>query len=476
MSYSVSNSVESTTSQNNADFGISLQAMLCDRAGLDVNDTAAEHFRANYNESYEDELLTICEKIESIIPSKLKKYLTYTDEFMAPGQTTCPHNFLLESGETLSIRTTKTSDRVAPRTLGQAGSAVLTDFFGDLYGGDISTQEDVKKLIYYHIHEIFPDFADYLLKSDYTIFVDKRNPEAPHMVKASELGELTFERSDFTFTRTLSNWRESITLKYRDISVAEIQVHTHRFFKFRFMVSKIPVWMVKVKETTETLGMSAESAICKVFNLKRPESFATRVSPSLERELMPVVRNAFRSMPRAIKHTGSEAGARGENSKCSYDFVLEGNQTMSLKTNKGKMVCPPEVGQPGAETCMHYFKEFFPPTLERVDNRSFKEMVYAHIEDIMPIYLAHLMDSDWLLWIYRDGTGFSQKVIESSKYRSFKWNRELFSYTKPNIEDWNESNTLKYNGVTIGEFQVHSGRVCFKFRFHMPNLLQLLGI
>ena len=40
MSYSVSNSVESTTSQNNADFGISLQAMLCDRAGLDVNDTA----------------------------------------------------------------------------------------------------------------------------------------------------------------------------------------------------------------------------------------------------------------------------------------------------------------------------------------------------------------------------------------------------------------------------------------------------
>ena len=76
MSYSVSNSVESTTSQNNADFGISMQAMLCDRAGIAVNHTAAEHFRANYNESYEDELLTICEKIESIIPSKLKKYLT----------------------------------------------------------------------------------------------------------------------------------------------------------------------------------------------------------------------------------------------------------------------------------------------------------------------------------------------------------------------------------------------------------------
>lgn len=476
MAYPILNSDEGIVPSNNADFGISLQSMLCDRAGVYVNNTAAEHFHSNYNDKYDKDLQAICKRIEEIIPSKIKKYLTYTDGYITSGQTTSPHNFLLENGKTLSIRTTKGSDKVAPRTLGQAGAHVLTDFFSDIYGGEIRTQEDAKKLIYFHIHEVFPDFAYYLFKSDYTVFVDKDNPDNINIVRADELGELSFDRNDFTFTKELKDWKESTTLKYHGISVAEIQVHSKRFFKFRFIVSKIPVWMVKIKETTETLGMSVESAICKVFKLARPDSFATRVLPSLENEIIPVVRQAFHNMPKAIKHTGSEAGSRGENSKCSYDFVLEGNKTLSVKSNKGIMVCPPEVGQPGAETCLHYFRAFFKPNIERVHNIDFKEMVYRHIDEIMPIYLSHLMDSDWLLWIYREKDCFSYKVIESSKIKSYKWEKSKFSFTKPNIEDWSESNTVKYNGLTIGEFQVHSRRVCFKFRFHMPNLLTLLEL
>ena len=466
----------STTSSNNADFGITLQSMLCKRANINVSLLAGEHFSANYNNDYESELTPICEKIESILPAKFKQYLTYSSELTTAKQNTSPHNFLLENGKTLSIRTTKTSDKVAPRTLGQAGALVLSDFFADIYGSEIKTQEDVKKLICLHIHEIFPDFADYLFKSDYTIFVDRKNPEGILLVKAEEIGNLSFDEGDFTFTRSLSEWKESTTLKYHGISVAEIQVHTNRFFKFRFIVSKIPVWMVKIKETNETLGMSAESAICKVFRLPKPDSFAKRVSPSLEKDLIPVVNNAFEVMPRAISHTGSDTGERGGCSKCSYDFILEGDQKLSVKTNKGNMVCPPEVGQPGAETCLHYFRQFFPSGITKVDNALFKTMVFDHIEELLPIYLSHLMDSDWLLWIFRNGNGYSYKVIESSKVGSFKWDRSHFSFTKEKIEDWNESNTVKYDGITIGEFQVHSGRVCFKFRFNMPNLITLLNI
>ena len=33
---------------------------------------------------------------------------------------------------------------------------------------------------------------------------------------------------------------------------------------------------------------------------------------------------------------------------------------------------------------------------------------------------------------------------------------------------------VKYDGITIGEFQVHKNRNCFKFRFNMQNLLNLL--
>ena len=162
--YSYNQNKEGLVSSNNADFGISLQFMLCERAELYVSKTAQKHFQANHNEEYEEELIPICKKIESIIPSKIERYLTYSSDYTTSKQTTSPHNFLLHNGKTLSIRTTKTCDKVAPRTLGQAGSDVLTDFFSDVYGGEIRTQEDAKRLIFYHIHEIFPDSADYLFK------------------------------------------------------------------------------------------------------------------------------------------------------------------------------------------------------------------------------------------------------------------------------------------------------------------------
>lgn len=64
--------------------------------------------------------------------------------------------------------------------------------------------------------------------------------------------------------------------------------------------------------------------------------------------------------------------------------------------------------------------------------------------------------------------------ISGDSITKFEWDREKFSYTKPTLEEWNESNTVKYDGITIGEFQVHKNRNCFKFRFNMQNLLNLL--
>ena len=189
---------------------------------------------------------------------------------------------------------------------------------------------------------------------------------------------------------------------------------------------------------------------------------------------MPVVGKAFEKLPPAIKHSGSTAGERGEQSKCSYDFVLQENKTLSLKTNKGKMVCPPEVGQPGSKTCLLYFSEFFEPGTDEVNSENFKEMVYANIEKIMPIYVEHLFDSDWLLWIYETKKGYEYQAISKDDIGVFSWERNRFSFTKPTIEEWNESNTVKYDGVTIGEFQVHKNRNCFKFRFQMENLLKII--
>lgn len=459
---------------NNADYGLTLQKRICQAYALKVNEWAQKQFDDAYNKDYEENIDKLIPILFQKIGSKPIGLLTYTQEFTKGKATTSPHNFLLDNNKTLSIRTTKTSDKIAPKTVGQAGFPILNEYFREMYGKKIENQEDIKKCVIENIHIMLPIFIDKMFQSDYNVFINRMDVNNFFVIKSEEVGNYSFNRNEFSFTRDLNEWKESTTLKYNGTSIAEIQVHKERTFKFRFIVSKIPEWFRQVKINNETLGMSAEAAICDEYGLEKPESFKTRASYQIEKQLFPVVREAFENMPKPILHSGSTPGERGEQSKCSYDFVLEGNKTLSLKTNKGKMVCPPEVGQPGSRTCLLYFGQFFEEETEEVTSDSFKKMVYENIEKIMPIYLEHLFDSDWLLWIYETKNGFEYKEISGDSITKFEWDREKFSYTKPTLEEWNESNTVKYDGITIGEFQVHKNRNCFKFRFNMQNLLNLL--
>lgn len=462
------------THKNNADYGLTLQQLVCDKFDLEVPDTAMANFVKGYNGEYEKELQPLCEKIFRAVGAKPVECISFTKVQVRNKLTTSPHNFLLSDGKTLSIRTSKGSDKMPPRIVGQAGIDTINDYFADINGAPIKTQSDIRKMVVEHIHEILPIFIDNAFLSDYTVIINRKDLTKLQIYKSSEVGQYTFSRDEFAFTRDLDRWTESTTLKYHGTSIAEIQTHTNRTFKFRFIIPAIPLWFRKVKETTETFGMSAESAICEHFKLKQPDSFATRCSPAIKQELAPVIDAAFKVLPKAVKHTGSESGERGEQSKCSYDFLLEGNKTLSLKTNKGKMVCPPEVGQPGAKTCLEYFRQFFPDGTKEISNEDFKVMVYNHIADILPIYIEHLFDSDWLLWIYLEKSNYAFKAISQSDIKEYKWDKKKFSFTKPSLDQWNESNTLKYDGITIGEFQVHTHRSCFKFRFNLANLLKFV--
>lgn len=460
--------------RSNADYGLTLQKRICDKYNIPINDWAKKQFNDVYNASYEENIDEIIPIIFEEVRSTPKKLLTYVEDVINGRRRTSPHNFELQNGKTLSIRTTKTSDKICPKVVGQAGFPVLNDFFSETYGALIETQYDIQKLMVDHIHEVLPVFIDYLFQSDFTVIINRMSKDDMQVIKADEIGDYSFTRDEFEFTRGLGEWTESTTLKYHNISIAELQTHKNRTFKFRFAISKIPVWFKQIKINNETLGISAEAAICEYFDLKMPNSFKTRASKLMERKLLPAIKNAFKEMPSPVEHTGSEPGERGEQSKCSYDFILEGGLTMSLKTNKGNKVCPPEVGQPGSETCLHYFKEFFDEGTSEVTNDSFKRMVFEHIDEIMPIYVDHMFDSDWLLWLHDSKDGYVYESINRNDIKKFKWYREKFSFTKSNIEEWNESNTVKYEGNTIGEFQVHSNRNCYKFRFKFDSLLELL--
>ena len=203
-----------------------------------------------------------------------------------------------------------------------------------------------------------------------------------------------------------------------------------------------------------------------------PSHLVGRTSRIIESQIRSTLIDSFLYLPKPIKHTGSEQGIRKAESKCPYDFLLEGNLTLSLKTNTGNMVCPPEVGQPSSSTCYYYFKDLC--DYDEINEISFKEMVYKNIDKMLNIYATHLFDSDYLLWIYQKKENYFYNIFKKDYASSFEWKRENITFTKEKIEDWNESNTVKYNGISIGEFQVHKNRNCYKFRFNLTNLIKII--
>ena len=460
---------------NNADLGMTLQKYICDKYSLPCDPYAESQFLANYNEQYLPYLPELVEAIFSQLDVQLVSCCTFT-ESKNTKESRSPDNFLVinkkSEAKTLSIRTNKNGDKVAPRVVGQCGIDTFNIFFSEIAKKHIADKQDIKQVIFDHIHKMLPVFLDYLFVSDFTVWIQDYIAGTFFVFDRSNFVDIQLDRSRFSFTRDLESWTESTTLKYDGKSIAEIQIHKNRTFKFRFLMKALMEFIQKESQNTETFGMTAEKTICDMFGLKYPNHLLARSSVSLQKKLMPIVANAFAILPKPIRHTGSERGERGEQSKCSYDFELEGGKTLSLKTNTGKMVCPPEVGQPGPITCHHYFGQF--TNVEDIDGPSFKTMVFEHIHEMIPIYLNHLFDSDYLLWIQEKKGHYTFKVLEAKLTQGKTWKKEQFSFTKSTLEEWNESNTLKYANVSIGEFQVHRSRNCFKFRFNLENLLKIL--
>lgn len=463
--------------------GMSMLSKICDTYGLNVTEEAQNHFIAEADDDLKNgfgkTIKSIFEAIGEVPKVSLNFVRDYEDNSLSP------HNFKLVSGRTMSVRTCGSSSKVAPRIIGQAGMVRLNEYFADINGGELTSDASVKKLMTEHISEVFPYFVDAFLQSDVTVVVfnDKFDEKAGvfsySIFYKDKLSDITYPPECFSFTKSLREWNESTTLKINNVSIAEIQIHSNRStsFKFRFIVKNLYLVLHDSQVNNETLGISAEAAICKLFNVAMDPAIVGRTNIGMIHELTPVVEKAFINLPRAIKHTGSEQGARGGASKCEYDILLAGNLSLSLKTNSnGFMVCPPNVGQPGAKACKLYFEHWMDDKTKDMTPDIFKNMVFNHIGDMLRIYAYHLFDSDYLLWIFKKGKSFDYRTIgrkQALKIMSFHYDASKFTFTKPDLESWNESNTVKYNGKTIGEFQVHKHRSSYKFRFNLLNFLEL---
>lgn len=464
--------------ENNATVGFTFQKIICDKYKIiPKSEQAISQFKSASNLLLAPKILPIVESIFDMLGSDPIECTTFEVD---KKNKLLPYNFILKDNSTLSIRTNINGDKIAPRIVGQAGYAKLNTYFAHIYGKQIINQDDIKHLIIENIDKCLPIFFDFLFDADYILWIYQENNEFKyHLIKGDSGVDILYEKDKFSFTKNYDQWLESTTLKYNNVSIAEIQVHKKRSFKFRFIMKNILPLIVAKETNNETIGITAEKTICDIFKLEYPSNFFKRYSLEAQFQMQDCIIDAFNCLPKPVKHTGNLPGLRGGNSKCSYDFVLTGNKTLSVKTNIGKKVCPPEVGQPNDKTCYLYFGKF--TNNDHIDSVIFKTMVYEYIDKMLPIYVEHMFDSDYLLRIFidkenalRTGCIFNYEIFEKNHGTNFKWDRSKIDFSKKIIEEWNESNTLYYDGVSIGEFQVHSHRNCFKFRFNFDNLLKIM--
>lgn len=229
----------------------------------------------------------------------------------------------------------------------------------------------------------------------------------------------------------------------------------------------------------EEIGISAEVAIAEYFNIYVSPQYKARSNKNIVRAIKEIVDGIFSNneIPEPLKHIAELQNP--------VDFLLKNNATLSVKTNHDKLgkAAPQTVGQPTSKTYFEYFKDIIgpvPPGLTYEEKSMlFKKNSIENIHLVMPVYWKNIFDCDYLIYFY-NVINKNGSISDRVSYRIFgkdklgiNWVKDKFSFTQ-SIESWNESCTVKYDGVTIGEFQAHNNRDCFKFRFNMDKVEGLI--
>jgi len=157
----------------------------------------------------------------------------------------------------------------------------------------------------------------------------------------------------------------------------------------------------------ETFGMTFQYAICKEYKL---ESNITidRIDKSLLNSFLvsKVIRKIFRGKSKPIKSLFKTKEFTSEYVKrCPHSFLLENEETFSVKTfkGKGKMFAPKVVGQAGDETFNHFFGHL---SSNHIDKTTFKDFCLNKIDKMLPIIIDYALVSDYNCWLYRTDDSF----------------------------------------------------------------------
>lgn len=227
----------------------------------------------------------------------------------------------------------------------------------------------------------------------------------------------------------------------------------------------------------EQIGISVELAVASEYGLVVSDSYVERGVKDIVDVLKPFIRTAMRmrNVPTPVAHI-----AEGQN---PVDFSLEEGKTLSAKSNMraaGK-VAPQNIGQPTSKSFWERLPMLAPSGVD-VSKLSylqssllFKSVALSSTVELMNEYWKNLFSCDYILYVSdavnRDGSIYSNPTVKIfEKVAVPNWVYSDFSFTQ-SLSSWKESCTVKYKGISIGEWQVHSNRDCFKFRFNISGLI-----
>ena len=225
----------------------------------------------------------------------------------------------------------------------------------------------------------------------------------------------------------------------------------------------------------ETFGMTVQYAVCCSFGIVNDIS-KSRVDEDLLAVFLEsdIIDNIFKDNPKPVEYlTSSKRYTSPYIKRCPHNFLLENNETFSIRTfkGKGKMFAPKVVGQAGNETFNHFFGDLYP---ELIDRNNFKHFCLSKIHEVLPIVVDYALVSDYNCWFYRENDTYRCEILKREDLPDLTYSFQDFSFTKASEDSWNESNTVKYKGRTVLELQLHTNRSGFKIRLHRDNFPELL--
>ncbi len=239
-------------------------------------------------------------------------------------------------------------------------------------------------------------------------------------------------------------------------------------------------------KNNESFGVAAEVAIAKTFNVTINPDYMKRAEETIVDLLIKdnSIHTIFNkeTIPYPAEHIAEKQNP--------IDFILSDGSSLSVKSNQGKLgkVAPQNIGQPTSETYFSYLENNFKNfslfdylKQQNLDNTyegraaAFKQISMTRTSDIVNMYWENLFECDYYLHFFNLNIYANplDNYLFLKKEQPPIWDNNQFTFTQ-SLTGWNESNTLKYCGISIGEFQVHKKRNCFKFRFNIDRIIKLI--